>query len=73
MAANPQRSDERLFGAAALDRSSKARSTFLDACSNAAELSQLVEELFLADKRAGSFLEGRATRSAPTLPTSLLC
>jgi hypothetical protein len=48
---------EQLVGGAP-DCSSKARSTFLDACSNAAELSQLVEELFLADQRAGSFLEG---------------
>jgi eukaryotic-like serine/threonine-protein kinase len=55
--ASQQQSIEHLFGAA-LDRRPEERCAFLDrACANAPEIRQRVEELLLADERAGSFLE----------------
>src|SRR5580658_3467101 len=49
-------SAEELFGAA-LDLAPDERSAFLDqACQNAPELRQLVEELLLENDRAGSFM-----------------
>jgi serine/threonine protein kinase/tetratricopeptide (TPR) repeat protein len=55
--ASQEQSVEQLFGAA-LDRRPEERHAFLDrACAGAPELRQRVEELLLADERAGSFLE----------------
>lgn len=55
--ASQEQSVEQLFGAA-LDRAPMDRRAFLDrVCAGAPELRQRVEELLLADERAGSFLE----------------
>ena len=55
--ARQEQTVEQLFGAA-LDRRPEDRRAFLDrACAGAPELKQRVEELLLADERAGSFLE----------------
>jgi serine/threonine protein kinase/Tfp pilus assembly protein PilF len=64
--ANREQTVEQLFGAA-LDRRPEDRRAFLDrACAAAPELKQRVEELLLADERAGSFLE----RSLPGSPAA---
>src|ERR1700679_2372820 len=55
--ASQEQTVEQLFGAA-LDRRPEDRRAFLDhVCAGAPELRQRLEELLLADERAGSFLE----------------
>jgi serine/threonine protein kinase len=57
MMASQEQTVEQLFGAA-LDRRPEDRRVFLDrVCAGSPELRQRVEELLLADERAGSFLE----------------
>jgi eukaryotic-like serine/threonine-protein kinase len=55
--ASERQSVEEIFGAA-LELKPEERRMFLDrACANAPEIRRLVEELLLADERAGSFLQ----------------
>lgn len=62
--ASQEQTVEQLFGAA-LDRRPEDRRAFLDrVCAGAPELRQRVEELLLADERAGSFLERPAITPA---------
>ena len=71
---DPEQSAAELFGEA-LDLPPERRPAFLDqACRDAPELCRLVEQLFLEDQRAGSFLlnpaftaESKATQATATL------
>ncbi len=63
--ASQEQAVEQLFGAA-LDRRPEDRRAFLDqVCAGAPELRQRIEELLLADERAGSFLERQLLVSTP--------